>query len=329
MKKIVLKQTGGPEVFETLEVADPRPGPGEVLVDLKAVGLNWSEIMIRRGEWPLDLSAGFTLGAEGAGIVESVGENVRAVAPGERVAVFDVDAYQVPGQGTYAEKILLPETKVLKIPSRPSFAEAAALPMALLTAYDALIKHSPLPEAGQVVITACTGAVGVAALQLARLKGLRVVGTTRDESKAAHVRELGCEVVVEADPARLKEKIVGLLGGPEVHYVFDPVQGPLAGNLLEIMAGDGTYVVYGALGGMGFSVPGSFLFQQLKIHGYVVLRNLADPRRLQQVWSELYPILEENRIRIPVAAEIPFPEAGRAHSQMESHRHFGKLVMVR
>jgi len=329
VKKIILQQTGGPEVFQVVEVDPPRPGPREVVVDLRAIGLNWSEVMIRRGEWPLDLSDGFTLGSEGAGLVQAVGEEVRHVAPGERVAVFDVDAYQVPGQGTYAELIVVAEDKVLKIPPGPAFAEAAALPMALLTAYDALVLHSPLPESGNVVVTACTGAVGLAALQIARLKGLRVIGTTRNESKTALIRQLGCDVVVESNPERLKEKIADLLGGEQVNYVFDPIQGPVAGQLLQIMAAEGTYVVYGALGGMGFSVPASFLFHQLKVHGYVVLAHLADPARLQRVWSELYPLLEENQVRVPVAGQIPFPDAGAAQSAMETHSHFGKLVMVR
>ena len=156
MKKAVVRQTGGPEVLQLIEVPYPVPGEGEVLVDLKATGLNWSELMIRRGEWPIEISEnGFTPGSEGAGVVEKTGPGVTDMQPGERVIVFDFNAYLDEGQGCYAEKIVVPRDKILKYPENLDFAEAAAVPMAAVTAYDALINHSPLPESGTVVITAC------------------------------------------------------------------------------------------------------------------------------------------------------------------------------
>lgn len=329
MKKTVLSSTGGPDVFQIVEVPDPEPGPEQVRVNIQAVGLNWSETMIRRGDWPMDLGGGFTPGCEAAGIVEEVGESVQSVAPGDRVAVFDVSAYSNPEQGTYAEKMVVDEQRILKIPASVQFAEAAALPMALLTAYDALIRHSPLPESGNVVVTACTGAVGIAALLIARMKGLRAVGTSRSEDKLDLVRRLGCEAVAAHDPKELAEKVTQCLGGAGPDYVFDPVQGTLAEELLSIMESNGTYVFYGNLGGETFTLPAGFLFRQLKVHGYVVLANLADPQDLQEAWSELYPLIEENALPIPVAKTFAFPDFAAAHRAMEEHAHFGKLVVVR
>ncbi len=328
MKSIVVKGAGGPEVFQTVDALTPRPEGKQVLIDLKATGLNWSEVMIRRGDWPVSFEDGMVLGAEGAGIIEEVGGDVVSARPGDRVAVFDIDSYQKTGQGTYASHILVEESKVLKIPAYLDFAQAASLPMALLTGYDAMICHSPLPEAGNVVVTACTGSVGIAAIQIARMKGLRVIGTTRDEAKADQVKALGCEVVVGKEPDEICANVSSSFGPGGVNYVFDPVQGPLAESLLELMSIDGTYVIYGNLAGSNVSLPSTVLFQQTRIQGYVVLKNLADPEAMQAVWSEIYPLIEEKLIEIPVAKKFNFPNVGEAQAAMEEHRHFGKIVVV-
>ncbi len=328
MKAIVMTTTGGPEVFQIVETPARRPETAQVLIDLKATGLNWSEVVQRKGNWATPLADEFVLGAEGAGIVEEVGNSVSTIRPGDRVAVFDINAYSETEQGTYASQILVDENRVLKIPSHLDFAQAASLPMALLTAYDALVRHSPLPESGNVVVTACTGAVGIAALQLARMKGLRVLGTTRDKNKAKLIRGMGCEAVVAEEPGDLCRQIANCFGDNNVHYVFDSVQGALVESLLGTMADNGTYVIYGGFGGNGFSVPADFRSRQLKVHSYLVLKNLVDPEEMQAVWSEVYPLIEEKLIEIPVAQTFPFLDVGKAHEAMEQHQHFGKLVLT-
>lgn len=329
MKKIVINQTGGPEVLQVIECPDPEVAGNEVLINLESAGLNWSEVMIRRGEWPMDLSGGFTPGVEGAGIVEAVGEEVGTVKPGDRVANFDLSAYSETGQGNYAEKIAVHEDKILKLPGNINLAEAAALPTAILTAYDAMINHSPLPESGTVLITACTGAVGIAAMQVARIKGLRVIGTTRSPEKKTDIENLGAEPVVEADPDKLVGKILSLTGGEGVDYIFDPVNGETATRLLPLIKENGTFVCYGLLSGSRFSLDASLMFKQIKVHGYLILNNLADTQVLQKTWKEILPLLEDNAISIPAAKTFPLQEAAQAHKEFERHAHFGKLLLVK
>ncbi len=329
MKKIVIRRAGDPSVFEIIDVPIPTVRENEVLIDIKAIGMNWSEVMIRRGDWPMDLSPGVTLGAEGAGMVEAVGGNVIHIKPGDRVANFEVLAYWEPGQGNYAEKIVVPADKVLKIPDHMSFAEGAAIPMALLTAYDALINHSPLPEAGTVVVTACTGSVGIAALQLAHRKGLRVIGTTRARNKKSHIEAFGVEAVAYSDPTDLRARLLAKVGDKGIDYVFDPIGGTTATELLSLLNFNGTYVTYGSLEGPPFMSSPNFLFHQLKAHGYVVLRNLADPKKLQAVWAEILPLMETKEVLVPVHKTFPFEKVAEAHQAMESHEHFGKLVLTR
>lgn len=328
MKRVVVHKTGGPEVLEIVETPVPMVGKNEVLIDIKATGLNWSEVMIRRGDWPMDFGDGLTLGAEGAGVVEAVGAEVEDFKTGDRVANFDLLAYELPHQGNYAEKIVVAADKVLKIPDNLDFDEAAAIPVAMLTAYDALINHTPLPETGTVVVTACTGAVGIAALQLARRKGLRVIGTTRVERKRSAITALGVEAVVETDAVRLKEKISHLVGERGVDYVFDAVNGFTATQLLQIMGENGCFVNYGALSGGEFTVPSSFLFNQVKIHGYVVLKNLSNTQVLQEVWDEVLALIESREVIIPVAKTFPLMEVSAAHRFFEGNQYFGKLVLV-
>lgn len=329
MKKVVIRKTGGPEVLEIVDAPVPVPKDDEVLIDLKATGLNWSEVMIRRGDWPVDLSRGFTVGAEGAGVVEAVGGKVAHIKPGDHVANFEILAYMEHDQGNYAEKIAVSADKVLAIPGHMDFAEAASVPMALLTAYDALINHSPLPETGTVIVTACTGSVGIAAMQLAHRRGLRVIGTTRAESKKSLIASFGCEPVVYSDPIDLKERVLGKVGEGGVDYVFDSIGGATATQLLSLVNYNGTYTVYGSLDSSPLIPPSNLLFNQIKIHGYVVLRNLADPKKMQGVWSEVLPLLATKEVIIPVHKTFPFSKVAEAHGAMERHSHFGKLVLVR
>jgi NADPH:quinone reductase-like Zn-dependent oxidoreductase len=329
MKKIMIRRAGGPDVFEIVDAPLPLIGENEVLIDIKAIGLNWSEVMIRRGDWQMDLTPGVTLGAEGVGVVEAVGRNVTHIKPGDRAANFEVLAYWEPGQGNYAEKIVVSVDKVLKFPDHMSFAEGAAVPMAMLTAYDALINHSPLPEVGTVVVTACTGAVGIAALQMARRKGLRVIGTTRSHNKKSLVESFGVEALVYSDPVDLKEKLLTKVGGNGIDYVFDPVGGATASQLLAFLNYNGSYLLYGSMDASPFASPPNFLFHQLKLHGYVVLRNLADPKKMQAVWSEILPLIETKEVHVPVHKTFAFDKVADAHREMERHEHFGKIILTR
>jgi NADPH2:quinone reductase len=328
MKKVVINKAGDPKVLKIIEASEPKLKKDEVLIKLKSIGLNWSEVMIRRGDWPLDLSGGFTPGVEGVGMVEAVGNEVRSVRPGEKVANFELDAYLENQQGNYSEKIAVAEGKVLKLPGDMSVIEAGALPTALLTAYDALINHSPLPESGTVLITACTGGVGIAALQVAALKGLRVIGSTRSENKVSKIEDLGVEAVVADYSTDLYQKVSDLVKGEGVDYIFDPLNGEIASDLLGLLKPNGTFVSYGFQTGDEFTVESSLIFNQIKIHGYSVLNNIAQPKILQKVWKDILPLLEEKEITVPIAKSFPFMEFSEAHKYFESHEHFGKIVIT-
>lgn len=328
MKKIILNRTGGPEVLNIIDCPEPALKKNEVLINLKSIGLNWSEVMIRRGEWPMDLSGGFTLGVEGAGIVEAVGEAVQSIKPGDKAANLELSAYLDNAQGNYAEKIAVAENKVLPLSGDISMTEAGALPMALLTAYDALINHSPLPESGTILITACTGAVGIAALQIAGLKGLRVIGATRSAEKISAIEALGAEAVLADDPEDLCQKVSQLTGGDGIDYVFDPINGETASALLSLMNPNGTFVSYGMLSGDRFTVDTSLIFNQIKVHGYVILNNLSDPKVLQKTWNDILPLLKDKEVSIPVAETFPFADVAQAHEEFERHKHFGKIILV-
>lgn len=328
MKKIVIRSQGAPEVLEWIDLPEPAPNEEEVLVAIEAIGMNWSEVMIRSGSWPIEIAEGFTPGSEAAGVVEKVGAGVDDLRPGEKVLVFDMSSYERETQGCYAEKISVSRDRILKYPQHLDFPEAAAVPMAALTAFDVLVNHTPLPETGTVVITACTGAVGIAAIQIAKRKGLRVIGATRSPSKKSFVHSLGAEAVVAQDAQSLKKNILEMVGDGGVDYIFDPVNGETATQLISLLNFEGHYVCYGFLGGDHFQVSSAFLFHQVSIHGYVILRNLADPQELQAVWNEVLPLIEAKEIEIPVAKTFALADAAGAQRAMEAAKHIGKLVMI-
>lgn len=239
-----------------------------------------------------------------------------------------MSAYLDSGQGTYASQMLVSEKRLLKMPANLKFEEMASLPMALLTAYDAMVCHSPLPESGTLVVTAATGAVGIAAIQVARLKGLRVIATTRSEDKREFLKSLGAEVIVAESGSKLAEGLKKILGETPVDYVFDPIYGETASQLMPFLGFNGTYVVYGMLGGFESTLDSSILFQQSKMHGYIVLRNLGEPEDLQRVWNEIYPLIEAGEVTVPIARTFPLADVSKAHTAMEQHGHFGKLVLA-
>ncbi|NIU44466.1 MAG: zinc-binding dehydrogenase [Nitrospinaceae bacterium] len=328
MKKVMIRQTGGPEVLKIEEGPEPSVGADEVRVEVKAAGLNWSEVMIRSGAWPVEIQNALTPGSEGSGVVEKIGSGVTEIQPGDRVIFLDFRSYWVEEQGSYAEKIVVPQDRLLRFPKNLDFVQAAAAPMAVLTAFDALVNHSPLPESGTVVVTAATGAVGLAALQIARRKGLRVLGTTRSSDKKSGIHAWGVEPVVGKDPQELVQNLSDHLEGEGVDYVFDPINGETATRLLTLLRFNGTFVCYGAFSGEPFTVGQGFLFHQVKAHGYVVLRNLQDPRQMQAAWEEVLPLVETKEIEIPVHKTYPLKDVVRAHREMEQHKHRGKLVLV-
>jgi NADPH:quinone reductase-like Zn-dependent oxidoreductase len=321
VRAAVLRRFGGPEALEVEEWPDPPPPAGWVLVELRAAALNWHDVIVRRGDYVAELPR--ILGADGAGVRRDTGEPVvilpslgwgddeRCPGPGFSILGDAVD-------GTYAELVAVPEENVHRLPRGFSWAEAAALPLAGLTAYRALFTRGGLRAGETVVVLGAGSGVSTMAVSLAAMAGARVFVTSSSETKLARAAELGAAggVLYTAGdwPERLRE-----LAGP-ADLVIDSI-GATWPQSLSLLCGGGRLVNFGASGGDQATVAvRPFYFGQHTILG----TTMGSPRDFGAL---LALIAEHPDWRPAVDAVIPFCDVAAAHRRLERREHFGKLVL--
>jgi len=321
VRAAVLHRFGGPEALEVQEWPDPSPPPGWVLVELRAAALNWHDVIVRRGDYAAQLPQ--ILGADGAGvrtdtrepvvILPSLGWGGDERCPGPRFSILGdvVD-------GTYAERVAVPEEYVHTRPDGFSWAEAAALPLAGLTAYRALFTRGGLQAGETVVVLGAGSGVSTLAVSLAVMAGARVFVTSSSRAKIDRAIELGAAggVLYTDDgwPEQLRE-----LAGP-ADLVIDSI-GSTWPQSLSLLSGGGRLVNFGATGGDQATVAvRPFYFGQHTILG----TTMGSPRDFAAL---LALIAEHPAWRPSVDAVIPFFEVAAAHERMQRREHFGKLVL--
>lgn len=318
---------GGPEVLRIEDVNVPAPGPGEVQIHVKALGLNRAEALLRAGtyiETPV-LPSG--LGLEAAGIAERVGEGVNGILPGDAVSV--VPPVSMVRWPAYGELVTYPAELVVKHPPSLSFEEAAAVWMQYLTAYGALIDIADLRAGDFVVITAASSSVGLAAIQIANMVGATPIAVTRTSGKKQALLEAGAvHVVVSAEEdleARLKE-IAGLQG---VRVVLDPIGGPIFVPLTAAMSHGGILIEFGGLSPEPTPFPlFAVLAKTLTLRGYLVHEILQDPARLDAAKTFILDGLASGALHPVIARTFPFEQIVEAHRFLESNEQLGKIVVT-
>jgi NADPH:quinone reductase-like Zn-dependent oxidoreductase len=322
VRAAVLHGFGGPEMLEVGEWPDPSPPPGWVVVELRAAALNWHDVIVRRGDYAAQLPQ--ILGADGAGVRRDTGEPVVILpsldwggderCPGPRFSILGdvVD-------GTYAELVAVPEENVFPRPDGFSWADAAALPLAGLTAYRALFTRGGLRPGETVVVLGAGSGVSTMAVALADMVGARVFVTSSSEAKLARAAQLGAAggtLYTDADwPAHLRE-----LAGP-ADLVIDSIASTWPQSL-SLLSGGGRLVNFGATGGDHATVAvRPFYFGQHTILG----TTMGSPRDFAAL---LALIAAHPEWRPAVDAVIPFFDVAAAHERMERREHFGKLVLA-
>jgi NADPH:quinone reductase len=326
MKAVIITRPGGPEVLAHGDRPIPRPGPGEVLVRVHASALNRADLLQRRGRYPAPPGSPADIpGLEYAGEVEAVGEGSGLWAVGNRVM-------GLVGGGAYAEYVVVHEREAIRIPHDLSWEEAAAIPEAFLTAYDALFRQLDLKVGERLLILAVGSGVGTAALQLGRAAGAEVIGTSRTAAKLKRAAdELGLETGVDTSTEDLAEAVNQATYGNGVHAVLDLVGGTLLESSLRVMAQHGRVVVVGTTGGSKVEVDLSVLLRRrLHLMGTVLrTRPLEEKISLAREFSNaVLPLFSSGRIRPVVDEVLPFAEVRQAHERMEANRTFGKIVLT-
>ncbi len=324
MRAVVTTSPGGPEVLELRRRPIRDPARGEVRVRVQAAGINRADLLQRRGlypsppGWPDDI-----LGLEYAGAVEAVGEAVELWKEGDRVM-------GLVGGGGYADYVVVPEREAIRIPDCLSFEEAAAVPEVFITAHDALVTQLQLGPGETVLIHAVGSGVGTAALQLAKLAGATVIGTSRSGWKLKRALELGLDVAIDSSQQHVLGEVRTATLGAGVEAVLDLVGAPLLEANLDCLAVRGRLIVVGLSGGRSAELDlGLVLRKRLRIIGTSLRTRPLEERiaAARKFEGGIGPLLASRRARPIVDRVYPLEEVAAAHRLMEANANFGKLVL--
>ena len=302
MRAVVLRELGGPERLEVADVPEPEPQDGEVLVRVRAAGVNYLDLLVRRGEYAQQPELPYVPGVEIAGEVD-----------GRRVIAL-------PDAG-YAEVVAAREDSLVPLPDGASFEEGAAFLMTFLTAYIPLTRQARVEAGTTVLVHAAAGGVGSAAVQLAKHMGARVLATASSEEKREFARDLGADEVFSyedfADRAR-------------ADVVVDPVGGELVAQSLKVLEPLGVNLLIGYAGGMWPPVDPAFVVgRNVSLAGLYLGRLMRHrPDLVGEATGDLVALWEQGAIRPVVGHTFPLERAADAHRLVEERRHKGKVVLV-
>lgn len=326
-RTVKFAKAGGPEVLEFVETAVPHPGPGEVRIKVKAIGINRAEAMWRTDLYiePVKFPAG--LGYEAAGIVDAVGEGVVGFAPGDEVNV--IPSFSMNQYFTYGEIILVPEYAVVRHPKSLSFAEAASVWMMFITAYGALIEDAKVTTGDYVVVPAASSSVGLAAIQIANYAGATSIAVTRHAGKRQQLLDAGAAHVVVTDETDLVEEIMRITGGKGARVVFDPVGGPNFAKLISALSFQGIAFIYGALDERATTLPVlEMIAKVITVKAHNVWLTSGDETRRKAAVEFVLKGLESGALKPVIDRTFEFDEIVDVHRYLETNGQFGKIVVT-
>lgn len=321
MKAIRVHATGGPEVLRYEEIPKPSPGPGQVLVRIEAVGVNFLEVYQRTGLYRLPLP--FTPGSEAGGTIVEIGPKVTTVSGGQRVASTNF-------AGAYAEYALAPADRLVVLPDGTSTRIGAAVMLQGMTAHYLVHSTYPLSREDTCLVHAAAGGVGLLLCQMARRLGARTIGTVSTQEKATLAREAGAHEVILYTQADFEAETKRLTSGAGVHVVYDSVGRTTFAKGLNCLVPRGMMVLYGQSSGPVDSFDpqilnqkGSLFLTRPSLTHYVATR----PELLQRA-SEVLGWVADESLKVRVGREFPLAAAAEAHRELEGRRTTGKVLLI-
>ncbi len=323
MKAIRVHKFGGPEVLQLDEVPDPKAGPGQVLVRIRAAGVNPVDTYIRSGSYALMPPLPYIPGTDAAGVVEAVGEGVKRVKKGDRVYV--VRTAGPPLTGGYAELAVCHEALVQPLPAGVSFAQGAAVAVPYGTAYRGLHHKAHARPGETVLVHGASGGVGIAAVQLAVAHGMTVVGTAGSERGRTLVREHGAHHVLDHSAPDYLTTLMGLTEGRGADVILEMLANVNLQKDLDVVARFGRIVVIGNRGTIEINPRGT-MTKDATILG-LALPNAA-PDDMASIHAALGAGLANGTLRPVVGQELPLKEAARAHAAVLAPGAYGKIVLL-
>lgn len=323
MRAIRCLRYGPPEALVVETLPDPQPGPGEVAIDVKAASVNFPDVLVIENKYQFKPPLPFTPGSEVAGRVRAVGEGVTNVRVGMPVAAFT-------RIGGFAEQALAPADACMPLPNDVDYATAAAFTLAYGTSHHAVVDRGALRAGETMLVLGAGGGVGLAAVEIGKALGARVIAAASSDEKLAVARERGADAGIRYDREDLRARIAALTGGRGPDVVYDPVGGAFAEPAFRSICWRGRYLVVGFAGGeipklplnlallKGASIVGVFWGEFAK----------REPERNAQAFAELTRWLREGKLRPLISARYPLEETPRALSDMAQRRVTGKIVIT-
>lgn len=324
MRAIVIREPGGPEVLTLRDVPAPEAGFGQVRIRVEYAGVNRADLLQRAGFYPAPPGVPSDIpGLEYAGVIDAVGPGATRYAPGDRV-------YGLVAGGAYAEQLVVHEREVAPIPAGLSSEEAAAIPEAFLTAYDAMVVQARLQPGERVLIHAAGSGVGTAGIQIARALGCFVGGTSRTADKLERARELGLDVGLLTRGPTFAAAYLDATGGVGADVVLELVGGAYVAEDLRTMAPRGRIVLVGLTAGIQCDLDlGLVLRKRVQITGTVMrARPLEEKIQAAQLLERnLSPLVAKRIVKSVVDRVFPLEEAGAAHAYVAADQSFGKVLL--
>jgi NADPH:quinone reductase-like Zn-dependent oxidoreductase len=325
---IKFAKAGGPEVLEFVEVQVPAPGPNEVRIKVKAIGINRAESMWRNDKYiesPVTYPAG--LGYEAAGTVDAVGRGVTSVAVGDTVST--IPAFSMNQYFAYGEVIIVPDYVVVKHPKSLSFAEAASIWMMFITAYGALVVDAQVKNGDFVIIPAASSSVGLAAIQVANYAGATPIALTRTSDKRKRLYEAGAAHVIATQEQDMVAEVMRITNGNGARVAFDPVGGRDFRKLISALANQGIVYIYGALSESDTSIPVlEMIAKMATVKGYYTGQVTGDEARRKVAVEYIVKGLASGALKPVIDRTFTFDEMVDVHRYLEQGGQFGKIVVT-
>ena len=326
MKALLSREPGGPETLRVEDVPDPVAGPGELLVRVRACSINYPDVLIIEDKYQLKPPRPFAPGSEIAGEAEAVGEGVDGWKPGDRLIA-------ATGFGGLVEKVVIPVARAIPLPAERSFEEGSALLLTYATAIHALLDRGRLQGGQTLLVLGASGGVGIAAVEIGKALGARVVAAVSSGAKAQAAREAGADEAIvypsdEADPRALAQLFKEGVGPAGADVILDPVGGAYSEAALRSIAWEGRFLVVGFPAGIAKLPLNLTLLKSCDVCGVFWGAFVAhDPKRNAEHVEQLFRWWADGKIAPMISATYPLERAGEAIAALRDRKAIGKLVV--
>jgi NADPH2:quinone reductase len=323
MRAVVVDRWAEPSQLAVREIDEPALGPGQIRIDVRAAGCNFSDILIVQGRYQVKPPFPFIPGSEIAGVVRELGEGVEDFAVGDRVLA-------APGTGGFAECAVVDAARAFELPDAMPFDEGAALPIVYPTSYAGLVFRADLCAGEDLLVHAAAGGVGLAAVQIGKALGARVIASAGGSEKCEIARRHGADAVIDYSAEDFVERVLALTDGKGADVIYDSVGGEVSDRSLKCIAWNGRLVVIGFASGR---IP------EFKANR-IMLKNIAvtglhwppyatkEPERVASVFDALFELYTEKKIELVVSGRFPLDDVPAALEALGSRKTYGKVVVT-